>query len=68
MNPSITSRDHPTIDVPNRTRHPAGIIVQQEVNGFCHVLRCANPANRMKAVECGKDFVNLTWVDESLVK
>ena len=54
---ACASKPGAALTVPNCTRHPAGIIAQQEVNGFNHVLRRANPDNRMKAVAWCKDFV-----------
>ena len=64
---SVTPSDHPAIDVPNCASYPTGVVAKQEGDNLCNVIRCANPANRMKAVEGGKCFVNLAWVDERLI-
>lgn len=54
----VAPSDHPTIDIPDCASHPAGVVAEQENDGICNIIRCADAANRMNAVECCQRFVD----------
>ena len=65
--PLVASRHHPTVDVPDRARHPARIFRQQVVDDRRHVVRLADAPDGVEAVEALQRLLDLVRLDEGAV-